>query len=139
MSILLGLGGLPSGGRQFGGPVDGPAAGLGLFLGQVFPQMDVQATAGFNDRRDGRHFRPGFRTPKVQPVLAAKPQWAQATFAPVVVDLHHPVLQIDLQPAPLAPATNPAGPAWPRPQIPAVRANDVLDQRASVALEQPCF
>ena len=102
MSILLGLGRLPSGGRQFGDPVDGPAAELGQYLGQVFPQVDVQATAGFNDRRDGRHFRPGFRTPKVQPVLAAKGQWAHATFAPVVVDLHQPVLQIDFQPAPLA-------------------------------------
>ena len=76
MLILPGLGLLPSGGRQFGDPVDGPTAELGQYLGQVFPQVDVQAPAGFYDRRDGRHFRPGFRTAKVHLVLAAKRQWA---------------------------------------------------------------
>ena len=71
MSGFLRLRRFPSRGCQFGDLGDGPIAQLGQDVIEVLAQINVQATAGFDDRGNGGDFRSGLLTANVQPVFVA--------------------------------------------------------------------
>ena len=94
--------GLPRGGRQFGHAVDGPLAQSGEHVVEMLAQMNVQASAGLDDRGDGRHLGAGLFAADMQPVFPAQHNRPQAGFAPIIIRRHPAIRQIDFQPAPLA-------------------------------------
>ncbi len=62
--------GFPGGGGELGDASDRPIAQFGEDVAQVLPELDVQASAGFDDRDDGGNLWTCGFIADVKPVFA---------------------------------------------------------------------
>jgi hypothetical protein len=69
--MLLGARGIPRGRGQLAHSLAGPITPIGQDIAQIFPEIKVQAAAGFHNGGDGGDLRSGLRAADVQPVFAA--------------------------------------------------------------------
>lgn len=84
---------LPSHRREFVHTCDGAVSQAGQDVTKVGSRIDLQASAGLENRDDGRDHRPGLFAPDMHPVFAAERQGPDRVLDNVVVDLNAAVPQ----------------------------------------------